>query len=275
MNIFKLAEQNALSLETRFTAVRGTHPDPSCLDRFSSALKSSSTVAINMRSWALVDLLERSTYHNIYEWAQEQSLLSTRPEEEILRERLGKYHKRRLAFDSAIENGRTLRYGSLYMGGSGPTNHGPFCVVMVEEFANADVEFIAYLSEDSLKSFVDSDGKVDFGSISENAASHSHRHLLGVLKHADDVATSPEESWPHLLCSSTDYIEAIFIGTVRADALEVVRLNKQAHDDYWDLAFANYGRRLGEGELAVGYGFVAILRALTQRGLSLEEVNNA
>jgi len=273
LDLFEIARTNAPLLAQRLEDVKAMKApgDVALLERFSNRVQQHSRVAINMRTSDLSDLLLRGRYYNIYEWSQEQAAISRRPVNAIQRERLGPYFEKRMALDGAFVDGQTFRYGMLNLGGAGPIEWGQFCAVLKAEFAES-ASRLAYVRGDSLNTYSDSSGNIDVSGVTRDAALHSSRHALAAIKHADVVFSTPEPEWPGLLCSNSDYIEAIIGVHVTSDSVGEVRITHDEKKTLWDLAFADFGRKLEPGERALTHDFATILRETSARGISILEV---
>lgn len=82
----------------------------------------------------------------------------------------------------------------------------------------------------------------------------------------------PEDSWPILLCSDQDYLEAIFVAPLRPAQVQEIRIGAADQKTLWDLAFDSFTRKLDAGERALGQDFVDILTLLSEHALKLVEV---
>lgn len=135
VNLFQFADQNDPKLRTQFDEMKSRSKDGGHqLEVFAARVQATGRVSINMRPSALTGLIAGGRHQNVYEWADEQSRLSSRPTIEILQEKLGAYYRRRIHFDDAFDQGRQLRYGALNIGGLGPQRYGQFCTVLRAEF---------------------------------------------------------------------------------------------------------------------------------------------
>ncbi|MCI0620985.1 MAG: hypothetical protein L0387_04820 [Acidobacteria bacterium] len=273
LDLFEIARKNAPLLAQRLEDVKATKAagDVALLERFANRVQQHGRVAINMRTSELSDLLLRGRYYNIYEWSQEQAVISKRPANAIQRERLGDYFEKRMAFDGAFVDGQKFRYGTLTLGGAGPVEWGQFCAVLKAEFAES-ASRLAYVRGDSLNTYSDISGNIDVSAVTRDAAPHSSRHALAAIKHADEVSSTPAAEWPDLLCSNSDYIEAIMGVDVTSDSVKEVRITQDEKKTLWDLAFADFGRKLEPGERALTHDFATILRETNARGIPIIEV---
>ena len=273
MNIFALAGDNSSSLQARFESAKAEKSleELATIERFAERVLGTSQVSINMYPWVLAGIIVKGEYKNIYEWAEEQSSLSGRSMDEILREKLGSFCDRRLAFDGSFEHGRSFRYGALNMGGVCGFGDRPFCIVLRQDFPER-ADAVAYLRSDSLKTYVDAAGRIDEQTLAEGLASHSSRHYLTTLKHIGQIPVTHETEWHLLVCSDKDYVEAIFTGTVTTDEFDEVRVPDAEFDKLWDITFADYGRKRPIGDAALAAHFEMILRAEQEGVICLKRV---
>jgi len=257
-----IAEANAPAWEARFTKMRASLPpsEQVRLDHFMEVIQQRGAISINMRPSVLRDFLQSEKYLNIYEWCAEQARLSGRVASQIFAEKLGAYHVRRLAFDALLTRANQFRYGALSIGGLGAQHYGQFCTALRTNFPER-CPSLAYLWGDSLNSYTDPLGNIDEPALCAGAADHIHRHLIGALKHGSHACKAAESEWAGLLFADSDIIEAVFIADVSLAAVEEVRIAKADYQQLWDLAFADYGRKLKDAELALAFDFVKIRRA--------------
>ena len=144
-----------------------------------------------MRPSVLTGLIAGGRHQNVYEWADEQSRLSSRPIMEILQEKLGAYFRRRIHFDDTFDQGRQFRYGALNIGGLGPYRYGQFCTVLRMEFVTPN-DLTAYLMRDSLRTYMPTEIDVDTASLQCEVTTHSHVQYLAAVKHSAEIPASSE-----------------------------------------------------------------------------------
>jgi len=269
VNLFQLAEANIARLEEAYGEVLDSSGEArETLDRFADGVRRDGRVSINMRLYVLASLVAHGRHLNAYEWAEEQSALSGRDKDAVLQHKLGAWYGKRVAFDAFFEDGEAFRYGALNTGGLGAERYGPFCTVLPESFGTSGA--VAYLRGDSLKNYVSEAGAVDEEAIEGDAAPHSHRGELAALKHAEDLPATDDGEWPELLCSDSDFVEAIFTEAVELSCVDRVRVSHAKYQDLYWLAFNSYDVGLKEGERALGADFVAIRQAERDGRIRLE-----
>jgi len=110
-------------------------------------------VVFNMRDSVLLSIVDGGVYLNIYEWASEQPIHSLKSAEDLLKEKLGPYYEKRMAFDSSFRRGENFKYAALSIGGLGAQRYGRFCVVMHPKIF-VDSDEVVYLPRDSLHTYV-------------------------------------------------------------------------------------------------------------------------
>jgi len=273
MNLFRIASDNVNSLEQRGQDLRESNAgNPDALDRidrFVQRVQADGRIGVNMRPWILARFLSRGVYTNIYGWAAEMAALSGSDAEAFVGKKLGSYKDKRQAFDSAFEDSERFGYGALTIGGAGAEHYGEFCFVIRDAFA-ADVKSSAYLRGDSLNDYMTADGTLLDSKMRQDLAPPSHRHCLALLKHAPDLGAASD--WAALLCSSSGYIEAIFLPDLKPEDGEEVRVRASRYRELWDLTFESFGRKLAAGESALQAHFVEVLTELRDRSLPCVEV---
>lgn len=86
--------------------------------------------AINMQIGTLVSFLTNGRYLNTYEAAESQAKNEKRPIHELLRQKLGKWYDARLKTDRFLGTRFDTHYAFRSIGGTGPKEYGPCCVVL-------------------------------------------------------------------------------------------------------------------------------------------------
>jgi hypothetical protein len=280
MDLFRTAAENGARLDERAIALceamaAGAH---ACFASLAGRIDRDGRIAINMRQSVLLGFLRSATYQNIYEWARGRAKRSPKSEDEILRERLGPFYERRVAFDRAFEGGERFRYGALSIGGAGASAYGSYCAVIADEAPRTRLS-AAYLPSDSLATYVRpmADGAgvaVNTSAIESDVAPHTHRQKLAAIKIHPAAQACDEGRWPALLCSATDYVEALFVGDLAPGDLQCVRMTRSDYDLYFTYAFEDFRARLAEPDRVLVEGFASILDELDARGIALEVVDD-
>jgi hypothetical protein len=272
MDLFDIALRNAMRLDERLARWMATMPSPAkdSLVAFVDVVRCGGRVAVNMRPWNVVDLIENNRHLNMYEAAEEAATLAGKQPDEILRNRLGDWYARRVAFDDCFLDGRCFRYGALNIGGLGATDYGTFCIVMQRGFPSDGR--VAYLKTDSLCGYTDAGGTVDVASLEVDVAPQTDCHVLAALKHAPDIESLEEGKWPSLLCSNDEYVEVIFVARIRCDVVEEVRVSRKELSIAEDLCFDAHRRKLRNEEKALASIYLNILRARRDGRIQLREV---
>jgi hypothetical protein len=281
MNLFTIAASNGSNLEDQIESVRARLPDGerALLEAFLSRVAEDGRVAINMRQSALLEFLRSGSYQNAYDWARERARRSPTSEDEILRERFGDLYDQKISLDRSFEGGDRFRYGALTIGGVGATPYGSFCAV-IGEHAPADLFDVAYVSRGGLESYLriaeDTPARafVDEDAVRADAAPHASRHHLAALKLERQILERPVSTWPSLLCSATDSIQAIFVGDLRPRDLLCVRMARSDHDAFFHYVFEGFRARLSEPERALVESFACILEELEARRIALEVIDD-
>ncbi|MBF0550361.1 MAG: hypothetical protein HQK60_07490 [Deltaproteobacteria bacterium] len=271
MNLFKIAQENAASLEAQLNQImdKSSPATKLCLADFQNWVLDEAGISINMKAAVLSIFMTTEKHQNIHEWAAEQAELSLRPRQEILEEKLGKYYDRRLAFDNAFEDGTRFRYGALNAGGVGLSLFGDFCMVLNRSFMES-LNDAVYLPDDSLVCCFNELHQFDVEAVRRKVCPHTHRHYLVVIKHATVVQQTSREQWGRVILADGNYIEAIFTADIMPDHIAEVRVKKDKYDELFNLAFDDFGRKLDEAETAQVLHFVQILKVTRRRSISLE-----
>jgi hypothetical protein len=171
---------------------------------FATWVRAEAQISINLRLFVVVEFLDGGCYQTAYEWAAEQSRLSGRSSKDVLRERFGGFHDRRVAFDRAFRDGEQFRYGALNAGGLGLPKYGSYCAVLSREWQDSLVD-AACLPGDSLTICSAADGSFDPAAVGILAAPHTHRHMMVAKERAGQVPATGKPEWPRLVASPGGY----------------------------------------------------------------------
>jgi len=196
---------------------------------------------------------------------------SSKTTTELLRQRLGDFCERRLAFDAAFTGGRQFRYGALNIGGLGVSQFGDCCVVLTKRRMSRSP--VAYLPGDSLATYVAPGPRVDLERLRRDAAPFAERHRLTVLKHADDVVASTPTSWAALVSSPDGFIEAIFTGPLSPTDVAEARMSRDDFELRFHHVFEELRGRLDEATRFQVEEFAMVWRHLDEKKIPLEVVD--
>jgi hypothetical protein len=276
MNFAEICRANVPQLEKSFEeAIRAADTGTaSTLMRFAERIVREGCVGINMRPMVLLDFLNRDYLLNIHEWAERVSARAGKPSVEVLREKLGPYFERRMAFDRHFDRGLEFRYGALNIGGLGAKRFGEYCLVFNHGRIAARCT-VGWLKGDSLNHYMTDEPTVDEAKLCADCASDDRKHMLATLKHASELVARRPDDWPRMVCREDCYIEAIVEGSLKPDSLGCVRIGKLDFDLYWEYAFIEFTGKLSELDRYRVDAFAAIDERLQAAGVSWETVEDA
>jgi hypothetical protein len=272
-DLFAIAAANGTAINEAFELlVAGLSGEHSTIAReFAAWVEANASISMNTRLYVVVELLNGRMMQNIYEWAEEQERMSGRRADEALRERLQGFYDRRLTFDGAFSGGTRFRYAAINAGTVGLPRYAPYCVVLTKTFETG-VSDIAYWPGDSLKVFFTIDGLLDFASLVRQVSPRGQRHLMVAKERANEALVHEKADWPSLVAAEDNYFEAAFVGAVALASVECVRVLRAEHDRLWDLAFANFGRKLTDAERALVSDYVQLQRGFKEGRICLEVI---
>ena len=272
VNLFQLAAENEAGIVIRFQEAKDCSQDGGqLLDDFAACVEGDARVSMNMRPCVLSGLVSGRKHQNMYERAGEQGSLCKRSVEEILAENLGRFFSRRISFDDTFEEGRCFRYGALNIGGVGADRYGIFCAVLSSDFVGPDTS-IAYLTDDSLTTYMPNETVVDITKLRQEVGTHSHRHYLVAVKHAGELDTSNRSDWPTMVCCNDRYCEAIFVEDVDLSSVDAVRVKEAEYTRLFALAFNEYTQHHDDATHSLKADFVRILQAEQEGHFHVEKV---
>ena len=273
LDLFSIAKDNAAAVQTAFESTIAALPEKQArvMDEFASWVEAEALISINVKLYVIVEILAGRCYQNTHEWAREQSRLSGRNAEELLRERLREFYERRVAFDRACISGESFRYGALNAGGAGLVEWDPYCAVLTRDFQTS-LSDIALLPGDSLRICFGSDGSLNTGVIQSRAVPYTHRHWMVAKERANELHSTRRIDWAGLVLSPRRYFEVLFTDNVSLQAVHCVRVLKTEYDRKWEMAFANFAKELNEADRALVNDFVQLQRAVVDGKVELEVI---
>ena len=95
---------------------------------------------------------------------------------------------------------------------------------------------------------------------------------MAATERASEVQGTQRNDWTKLVASPGRYFEVIFIGDVSLNAVKCIRVLKTEYDRMWDMAFANFGRKLCDAERALVHDFVQVRRGIVDGRIQMEVV---
>ncbi|MBF0175040.1 MAG: hypothetical protein HQL83_16610 [Magnetococcales bacterium] len=272
LNLFALAQANDPALEQQFAAQSaGTSTNATALRDMSALVFSTGNVTVNMRIDVMNQFFATEHMTNIYEWAKEHSLRHGRTQEELLREKLGRWYEQRVKFDEAFIDGNQFRYGALNIDSLGPSKFGDLCVVIKEPFW--DDHPVAYLKGDSLKTFMDSHHNLLEDRLRVSVSSKDRRHQMMALKHSPHLTQWEKKDWPRKVCSTDEFVEAIFVKSFTSSQIQEVRIDKGLFFRMNNIAFNKNARiQCTPEEIFQANSFEIINKILHRLGIPLKVI---
>lgn len=252
-DLFLLAHHNAARLEQLLKEICDNMEADAIqqLADFKIWFGINSRISLNLPPSVLASFSRTGRYINIHGWAREQEELSGRSSDLCLQEKLGVFYKRRIIFDNFFINGDKFVYAAVNAGGTGfSSKFGTFCSVFQAGFPS-ETDDVAYIADDSLSCCFDATNNFLFNRLSELIAPHSHRDSLAALKLHQQVVSSSPALWSYLVLSDDSYIEAILSESPAFSLVSEVRIKRKHYDELWDLAFANFGRKLSKNVFTI------------------------
>lgn len=276
MNFFHVCRRNTTSLEARFRDCIAARDDGerAVIGRFAEVVREKGRIALNLRPMGLLDLLQSNRLLNVYQWAALKVNKSKKVREEIIKDRLGEYYERRVAFDRHFVDGEDFKYGALSTGGLGADKYGEYCIVLSRDALENGGD-VGYLQADSLSRYLTSDSAVNEEELVRDCAPDSHRQILAAIKHSLAILCLAESRWSSLLCNNDDYLEAIFTGEIASNKIDSVRIDKLDYDLCMEYGFNEHRQRLSDADRLWIEAFCLIDECLDDLGLAWETVDNA
>jgi hypothetical protein len=236
--------------------------------RLVSRIRNEARFSVNCKPASLVRILEGEDWLNAFEFAEREATRRGVTPDEALREKLGEFYERRLAFEDRAGAGRHFYYGALNAGGMGAPGYGRLCVVF-GPCGGRDDE-VVWLSHDSLKGawFAEGRADLDWNILSRAVADNESVQVLAAVK-CFDLRLAVEDSLAPL-CGDNDFVEGLSlrrldleeaaeIRSATDDEVHLRALNALLHnapaDEQLDLGMHERVRSLAEGR---GIPWVAV-----------------
>lgn len=280
MNIFDMSAQNSENLKRGYYSLEeryGARNYLTILRKFTRLIRNQWAVSINMRQWALNNLLIAGRYKNVYELKKEREEELTRVTklgisvEQALEKYLRSYYKSRVSFDRTFEDGEKFNYGALNIGGIGLQRYGEYCAVIkrkrLEKYSS-----LAFVKEDSLN-YVDK-SRVNVEQLSQEIANRECVHLLAALKHENNIENISTDKWASMICCDKTSIEAITTDDILNKHIESVRMSKKDYLLYHDYLYKDFLSELSDPEKRYRLeAFRNMRELLAKQGIGLEVID--
>lgn len=241
------------------------------LQKFVQKVIKDGHVSINMKEDALLGTLE-DQYKNIHELSTSKANGSRQAQRNHTKAHLGKFDEKRNTFETCFKDGKSFRYGALNIGSLGALRYGHYCVVLKLDSFETNRKS-AYIKADSLNAYVQN-GQTDKKRLQNECANHGCRHLLVGEKLSESIQTMSESNWASLVCSNSDYLEVIFLGTVQASHIKVLRMSPKSFDLLYGNGFEAAQEKLSPDEHRLSQKYTKIAEYIEQNNIEVEVMNH-
>jgi len=234
--LYVLAEDAQLGLGQRFAQRSADVVDTVAV---AARVHADGRASVNRRPEALLGFLNAGRMLNQFEFAEQRAREQGRDVDDVLRQSLGRFYTRRIAFEGAMGGGQRFYYAAMNIGGLGSPHYGPYCVVLRQGPSASQPHEPLWVREDSLKGpWWTTDDALDEPSLSQGVATPPQGHVLTALKLTDAGSPGPEPGWSERVCNHDEYVEALLttapvVGdtvAVRASASHVADLERRVLD---------------------------------------------
>jgi hypothetical protein len=192
--------------------------------------------------------------------------------EESLRKHLKDYYNRRKRFDSSFINGDKFKYTALNIGGTGSNLYGPFCVIIKKEEAG-DYNTLAFIKEDSAVNYVEN-RQVVLEKLARDVSNKECMYILTLLKHESEIESHSSDKWHVMICTNTNYIEAVTVDDILNSHIKCVRIDKSYFNSiYKESLIKLFYSELKENERYRLASFKRLLAEMKKQGIELEIIN--
>jgi hypothetical protein len=195
--------------------------------RLVSRIRNDGCFSANCKPATLLRILEGEDWMNAFELAEREAARRGVAPDVALREKLGEFYERRVAFEGRAGAGRHFYYGALNAGGMGAPRYGRLCVVF-GPCGRRDDETV-WLSHDSLKGawFAEGCADLDWNTLARAVADNESVEVLAAIK-CFESRLDVEDSLA-LLCSDLDFVEGLSLR--RLDLEEAAEIRSETDDE--------------------------------------------
>ncbi len=240
--LHRLAEAQRAGLQERLEAA----PNP--VEEVARKVQTQARLSVNMKPSILRAVLKGERHLNMFEYAEREARETGRGVDEILRDRLGDWYTRRIAFEVEMGGGRNFHYHCLNVGGLGAQRFGRLCVIDRRDPSDRPPEPV-WIAWDSLghEEFWDGADGLDQRALAEWVAPCDEPGALAALKLAETPAgTGP---LPERICNNEDFIEGLCLEGLSHSEVGEIRSDEKFSDDHLQeraLRIALYGASMDE-----------------------------
>lgn len=259
VNLFETAKNNSVQILADYESALSLSSNKGAVAAFAAWVEKQGQISVNLGLFVVVRLLRGEQYKNTYELTNELADLCGRSKEELLQERLKSFYQQRVAFDRCFSEGEKFYYGVLNAGGIGLDKYGSYCVIL-KWCALESPDKAVYLSGDSLKVCVGPQGTF-LATAMQCFTPHSHRQYLVAKERVSDIPESDASQWPALVCGDGHSFEAIFVGKVKLQNVERVRVSKTEYERLFRTAFFSLSESRSPAERAEISDFIDLRKA--------------
>lgn len=213
-NLRAAADGNRARRSSEYLAVAGDR----VVADFATHVKTEGRVNVRMGAPKLQALFDDGSVPSSWQRCVQLAAASGRPVDDHWDESQGVHAIRRRAFEEWMDGGQSAHYGALAISRRWVPGYGRMAVTLARDDDSGDV----YLPQNSAETLVDADGTVRVAEALSDATSPGDRHLLAAVKHAPHAALADRTGQGRLLCSKTDFVEAIFPLLEASDVVDVL-----------------------------------------------------
>lgn len=276
-----MAEQNSDNLENNYYSLEKQCKDLNdlvVLRKFVKLIKDQWNISLNMKQHALNSFLIAGKYENVYQLKNriKKKLKKVKnlqvSVEKTIKSHLKDYYIPRKIFNRTFKESKKFKYGTLNIGGLGPTKYGEYCIV-IKRKQSEEYSSIAFVKEDSLNNYVD-ESQVNIKELAQDIANRECVHFLAALKHVKDIQRILFGKGPCTICCDDCYIEAIIKDDIRNTHIKSVRMSKKDYDMYYNYLYEDFisSKELDDFQRYRLYAFVEMQELLDTQTIDLEVI---
>jgi hypothetical protein len=195
--------------------------------------------------------------------------------EALYRGLLKNWKDKRIAFEKTFDNGKSFKYGALNVGGIGIVGrYGYFCVILDRSEAEKYLSLV-FIMCDSLRNYVDDNCCVNNKKLEKEVSNRNHVQILASAKHKEDIGLTPTNEWSKMICSDTNYIEAIIQDDIKVEHIGIVYIKKSKFDELYNDIFNKLADGSVDGSFVKSYlsDLNTIFEKMDQDGIRWEKLN--
>ncbi len=183
-------------------------------------------ISINLNLESLAKVLKSGQYLNIFELGYGLDEIRRRYDSS----RFSLYFDKLMQFVELFDQEKSIKYGSLNVGGLGSNypgfGNGQICLVLKNSFIDTLIEKLICIKTFSLNYFEKINDKFEFNfdKFYNDVSFWNFVEYLSLEKHLIDLNTIDKENWPYMISNKRGWLETLIYSSIFIDDIEEIRM---------------------------------------------------